>query len=304
MVAVGTAGPAEVTSGELLGFPPDARVLIINCDDLGMHEGVDDAVLQAVQEGVAGSASLMVPCPAAAHAMAALRRAPQVSFGVHLTLTRDGPSHRWAPVSPPGRVPSLVDDDGLLHTSADAPRLLARARIEDVERELRAQIDVVSAAGLAPTHLDWHVLADGGRADVLDLTVALAREHGLAARVWLEPGRRAARTRGLPVVDHAFVDSFALPVAGRADAYVRLLRALPAGLSEWAVHPAVGPETPAEADLGWAVRTGDHAFLVSPLARRVIEEEGVVVIDHGRLQRAWATAPAPLAAERAGTLDG
>lgn len=275
-------------SSELLGFPVGSRVLIVNSDDLGMHEGVNAAVLEALQDGVAGSASLMVPTPAAGHAMAALRRAPEVSFGVHLTLTRDGPSHRWAPVTPPGQVPSLVDDAGLLTTSADAPRLLARARIEEVEHELRAQLDVVAAAGLTPTHLDWHVLADGGRADVLDLTVALAREHGLAARVWLEPGRRAARARGLPVVDHDFLDSFALPVAGKVERYVQLLRSLPEGLSEWAVHPAVGPETSAEADLGWAVRTSDHAFLVSPLARRVIEEEDITVIDHQPLRRVWA----------------
>lgn len=274
-------------STELLGFPATARVLIVNCDDLGMHPGVNTGVVEAVREGVAGSASLMVPTPAAAEAMRLLHAVPSLPFGIHLTLTRDGPSHRWPPVTPAARIPSLVDEEGLLFTHARAPRLLAQARLEDVERELRAQVDAVAAGGLTPTHLDWHALADGGRPDVLALTVDLAREYGLAARVWLADNRRRARRRGLPVVDHDFLDSFALDPAGKPDRYVQLLRSLPAGLSEWAVHPAVGVGPDGADDLGWAVRRSDHAFLVSPTARRVIEEEGIIVTDHRGLQRVW-----------------
>jgi len=283
-------GAVECSSGELLGFAPDARVLIVNCDDLGMHPSVNAAVLQAVTEGVTSSTSLMVPCPAATQAMQLLHRSDDVPFGIHLTLTRDGPAHRWAPISPPRTVPSLVDADGLLRTSAAVPQLLVQARIEDVEKELRAQIDVVARSGLSPTHLDWHVMADGGRPDILDLTMGLAHDHGLAARVWLEQGRQVARGRGLPVVDHDFVDSFALDVDGKAQRYARMLRDLPVGLSEWAVHPARGEETSAEADLGWAVRRSDYAFLVSSLARQVIEDEGILITDYQLLQRAWVSA--------------
>jgi hypothetical protein len=53
----------------------------------------------------------------------------------------------------------------------------------------------VVEAGLTPTHLDWYCLADGGRDDHLDLTVALAGEYGLAVRVGLEPGRQKLRRR-------------------------------------------------------------------------------------------------------------
>jgi predicted glycoside hydrolase/deacetylase ChbG (UPF0249 family) len=98
-----------------------------------------------------------------------------------------------------------------------------------VELELRAQIEAVVDAGLAPTHLDWHCLADGGRDDILDLTVALASEHGLAARVWLEPGRQMMRQRNLPVVDHDFVDSFSLDLDGNSARYSHLLRPVAGG---------------------------------------------------------------------------
>ena len=173
-------------SSELLGFPAGARVLIVNNDDFGMYHAVNAAVIHSIEEGIASSCSLMVPGPGAPDAMRRLREHPAVPFGIHLTLVRDTPHSRWGPLAGRDRVPSLLDEAGELYTCDRIPELLAGARLDDVERELRAQIDAVARAGLAPTHLDWHCLADGGRDDILDLTVALAREHDLAARVWQE----------------------------------------------------------------------------------------------------------------------
>jgi chitin disaccharide deacetylase len=89
-------------------------------------------------------------------------------------------------------------------TPAGRAAFLDRARLDEVELEFRAQINAVADAGLTPTHLDFHCLADGGRDDILDLAVVLAAEYGLAVRVWLEPGRRGMRRRGLPVTDNDF----------------------------------------------------------------------------------------------------
>jgi predicted glycoside hydrolase/deacetylase ChbG (UPF0249 family) len=284
--------PDGVRSADLLGFPPDARVLIVNCDDLGMYHAINAAILTAIQEGIAGSCSLMVPCPWALHAMHLLRRHPEIRFGIHLTLVCDTTHYRWGPVTARAKVPSLLDGRGHLFSPAQVPELLARARIDEVELEFRAQIDAVIDAGLAPTHLDWHCLADGGRDDILALTVALAGEYGLAARVWLEPGRSALRRRGLPVVDHEFLDSFSLDLDGKHDRYARLLRDLPVGLSEWAVHPGLGDEESQAIDPGgWRVRRTDYEFLTSPDARRIVEQEGIVVIDYGTIQRAWSARP-------------
>jgi chitin disaccharide deacetylase len=112
-------------------------------------------------------------------------------------------------------------------------------------------------AGLTPTHLDWHCLADGGRDDIFDLTLALAQEHGLALRAWLKPG-------------------------------LEKLRGLPAGLSEWAMHPGFGDDESQAIDPGWRVRQTDHEFLTSPEARELVEQEGIIVIDYSTLQRAWS----------------
>lgn len=291
------AAPPHPLSSELLGFPADARVLLVNCDDLGMSQPVNSAVLASIERGIATSASLMPPCPAAPHAMELLRRRPEIPCGVHLTLVCDTVRDRWGPLTDRARVRSLLDENGELFPPTHVDRLLAQARLEEVEREFRAQINTVLQSGLAPTHLDWHCLADGGRPDVFELTLALAAEYGLAARVWLAPGRRRVRPAGapvadqLPVSDHPFLDSFSLPLDGRSAQYAALLRGLPPGLTEWAVHPGLdSAEARAVDPGGWRVRAGDHAFLTSPEARELVRREGVEVIDYRAVQRAWKRA--------------
>lgn len=70
-------------------------MLIVNCDDLGMHEGINAAVIDSIEQGIAGSCILMVACPAAPQAMRLLRARPSMAFGIHLTLVRDSPRDRW-----------------------------------------------------------------------------------------------------------------------------------------------------------------------------------------------------------------
>ncbi len=266
---------------------PDARVLIVNSDDFGMYPAINAAVIDSIENGISSSCSLMVPCPGASHAMQLLRERPEIGFGIHLTLFCDMSHYRWGPLTARGKVPSLLDPDGELFNPADVPALVAQARLDEVEAEFRAQVHAVYDAGLSPTHLDWHCLADGGRDDIFDLTVALADEYGLAVRAWLNPGREKLRRRGRPVVDHDFLDSFSLDLDGRTARYAELLRELPAGLSEWAVHPGLGNDEARAIDPGgWRVRGGDHAFLTSAEAREILQQERIVVIDYRPIQRA------------------
>ncbi|ANY10661.1 hypothetical protein AFB00_30100 (plasmid) [Pseudonocardia sp. HH130630-07] len=110
-------------------------------------------------------------------------------------------------------------------------------------------------------------------------------------RVWLDPGRRRARAAGLPVVDHPFVDSFALDPTSKPTDYEQMLRHLPPGLTEWAVHPSVDDLAARIRDPhGWAVRTSDYEFLTSPRAAEILDQEDITLIDYRPLQRAWRTA--------------
>src|SRR5687768_32898 len=77
---------------ERLGFAPDARLLIINCDDLGSSASANRAIGEVLRRGAATSSTLMVPCP---WALDGVRRAQEGGIGVHLTLTAEYPTYRW-----------------------------------------------------------------------------------------------------------------------------------------------------------------------------------------------------------------
>ena len=275
-------------ANDLLGYPADARLLIINADDFGDYHAVNAAILRALTDGVARSTTLMVPCPWASHAMRLLRDHPGIAFGVHLTVVAEYADYRWGPLTPRDGVPSLLDETGAFYSNDRQTELLARARQDELEIEFRTQIEAMLAAGLRPTHLDWHCLYDGGRPDVFDLTVGLAREYGLALRVFDPTRSERLQWRGLPAADHGVVDSTRLPTAGKAARFVRMLRELPAGLSEWAVHPGLGTAEARAIDSWWAKRAADLRFLVSREARETVAAEGIVLLDYRPLQAIWA----------------
>jgi predicted glycoside hydrolase/deacetylase ChbG (UPF0249 family) len=278
-------------ANHLLGYPDDARLLILNADDFGACESVNEAVLRCFTAGVVTSTTLMTPWPGAEQAVRMLREHAGMSFGVHLSVVCDNPDprHRRGPLAPAEAVPSLVDEDGHFHHVDEYRRFPRRARLDELETEYRAQVDAVVAAGLRPTHLDWHCLADGGRPDVLEMTVGLARELGLALRVWDRSWIERLAGRGLPTQEHEPMDSYRLDPDGKSARYVRMLRDLPVGLSEWAVHPSLdGPDARTLEPHDWRRRFTDYEFLVSAEARETIEREGIVLLGYEPLRRLWA----------------
>lgn len=275
-------------TNELLGYPDDARLLLVNADDFGMYPDVNEAVVRSFREGVVRSTTLMVPCPGAPQAIRLLKENPGIRFGVHLSVIRDIEPYRWGPVAPAGSVPSLVDADGHFLTTDRMDEFLDRARLDELEVEFRAQIEVLLAAGLRPTHLDWHCLHSGGRADVFGMTVGLANEYGLALRVASQPFMDQIHARGLPATDHEMLDSFRIDVADKPARYADMLRNLPVGLTEWAVHPSLGgAESRAIDPDGWRVRRSDFDVLVSPDVREIITREGITLIGYEPLQKVW-----------------
>lgn len=149
--------------------------LIVNADDLGLTEGINQGILHAHRYGMVTSASLMANGKAFEMAVALCGGAPRMSVGIHLALTQG------APVSPASQIRSLVDGRGHLPRNpwVLAYRLLTqRASLREIEIELRAQMVKVLRAGIAPTHLDGHqhihVLPG-----ISEIVIALAREFGI-----------------------------------------------------------------------------------------------------------------------------
>lgn len=278
---------SNLRANELLGYPADARLLIVNADDFGVSHAVNAAVSRTLTEGVVRSATLMTPCPWPLRAMRLVRDDPDIACGVHLTVVSEFADYRWGPLTPRDRVPSLIDETGFFYSNDRQHELLARAGLEELEIEFRAQIEAMLSAGLRPTHLDWHCLYDGGRDDVFDLTEGLAGEYGLALRVFDPTRSKRLQRRGLPVADHGVLDSTRLATANKTARFVRMLRELPAGLSEWAVHPGLGTAEARAIDGWWAKRAADLRFLVSREARETVAAEGIVLLDYRALQAIW-----------------
>jgi predicted glycoside hydrolase/deacetylase ChbG (UPF0249 family) len=272
----------------MLGYPDDARLLIINGDDFGMCHAVNAAIIDSLQEGILQSTTLMVPCPWAGHAMHFLADHPEIPFGVHLTAISDWVNYRWGPVTPREKVPTLVNKTGYFYNFKQMPEFLAQVHPDHLEMEFKAQIEVVLAAGLEPAHLDWHALRLSGREDISALMLKLAREYGLALRVtgrsWIEK----VQSQGLPTNDYDFLDSYLLDPADKFANFKRLLGELPTGLSEWAVHPGLANSELLAIDPGDAhIRQADFDFLTSRQAKVVVEEEGIILLNYRALQDVW-----------------
>lgn len=275
-------------TNQLLGYPLDARLLIINADDFGMCNSTNEAIMRALREGLVRSTTLMVPCPWALHAMHFLADHPEIPFGIHLTVISDPLDYRWGPVTSWEKVPSLVDPTGYFYNFDAMPVLRAQAKLDQLEVEFRAQIETVLAAGLKPTHLDWHALRFDDRTDIFDLMIRLAIEYGLALRVIGRPSIEKLQSQGLPTIDYDFLDSYGIDPSMKSALYAQLLGELPAGLSEWAVHPGLdNTELLVLEPANNHERQTDFDFWTSQQAKDIVKEEGIILLDYRALQVVW-----------------
>jgi predicted glycoside hydrolase/deacetylase ChbG (UPF0249 family) len=244
------------TLAERLGYAPDAKLLIVTCDDLGFTHSANVAVYEALRDGVATSASLMVPCPWARDAAARYRGE---DVGVQLTLNAEHEIFRWGPIT---HAPSLLDGDGgFPRTVEDA---WDHADLDEVRRECRAQIERAIVWGFDVSHVGSHLGTLEQRPDFFDVYLELAIEFGFpmrlgdteAERVAGFPFRRLAAEEGA-----VFPDRVVVCPAGAQRRVERLLFELGPGVTEIGLHPAVESDELRAASADWAGRVEDHAYL-------------------------------------------
>jgi hopanoid biosynthesis associated protein HpnK len=286
------------------------KQLIVNADDFGMTEGVNRAILEAHRGGIVTSTSLLANGAAFASAVELARQTPSLGVGVHLNLTEG------RPVSGADGVPGLTSSTGEFF--AGSGRLMMRmlrrrATAGEVEREFRAQIEKVLAAGVTPTHLDGHQHVHMWP-PVFEVTARLAGEYGIGgvrcsrerhagltgifgrngssrskiARQWgggvalalLAVGARSRLEReGVAAPDY-FYGVSATGFLDRA-AVEAVLRDLPEGTSELMCHPGY-----ADAALEAVPtrlrreRETELAALTGPEIRNLVREMGIELITY------------------------
>lgn len=262
------------TLAERLGHGPDAKLVILNCDDLGFTHSANVAIYDAIREGMATSASLMVPCPWARDA-AAEHRGEDV--GVHLTLNAEWETYRWGPIT---HSPSLLDGDGGFPRTRED--VWDHADLEEVRKECAAQIERAIVWGFDVTHLDSHMGTVQLRAEFFDVYLDLAVEFGLPLRM---AGASTERTIGFPFRKLAaeegvvFPDHFVYTPVGSRRAIERVLFDLRPGVTELFVHPSTESDEARAASGDWARRVEDYQHVRrDPSLSDLLERAGAELV--------------------------
>src|SRR3954468_8755802 len=137
------------TVAERLGYPANAKLLIIHADDLGAAHSADAASFDALDKGAISSASIMMPTPWVTEVAAYARTHPDADLGLHLTLTSEWETCRWGTLESKDKVRSRLGSACTLPN--DDAAVAASAKPDEVERDLRAQIERALAMGIHPT---------------------------------------------------------------------------------------------------------------------------------------------------------
>ncbi|HUI24564.1 MAG TPA: polysaccharide deacetylase family protein [Candidatus Kryptonia bacterium] len=277
---------------ELLGYPSDARLLIINADDFGMCQAENAATIAGLEQGAFCSATIMVPCPWFKQTVEFARRRPEMDLGVHVTHTSEWQRYKWGPLLGRSAVPSMVDDRGHLFATIEA--VYEHARLDEVEAETRAQIDAALAAGIDVTHLDSHMGTLQLDVNYQALYVRLAAAYRLpirmARRSWLVAmgfGAIAEQADRLGVLrpDHFYVGGPPTPES-TAEYWTTLLRDLRPGVSEIYIHAALDTAEMRAMTDQWRQRQADFDFFTAPHTRSLLEDLHLTLIGYRALREA------------------
>ncbi len=257
---------------EKLGHPKDARLLIIQ-SDLAMMHSTDRAAFEALEKKWITSATIIVPAPWFPEAAAFARAHPGGDFGLHLALNSEWETYRWGPVLGRAAVPSLVDRDGYFPPLTSD--VIAHAKIDEVERELRAQVEKAKAAGIHVTHLDAHMETLWASPELLAVYQKIGREYSLPV---LLPGKPVMDIQiGPKVQPGEWLAWYKTRLAGLGPGVYQLTLHL--GYDDEEARGATGGRP-----WGAAWRQRDWDMLRSEEFRAFVKQQGFVMVTWGSLQ--------------------
>ncbi|MEZ6040880.1 MAG: polysaccharide deacetylase family protein [Planctomycetaceae bacterium] len=270
------------------------RFLIIHADDAGMSHSVNMATIQGLESGIVTSASVMVPCPWFSEFAEYARTHPEFDYGIHLTLNSEWKHYRWGPVTPKDKVPSLVDKDGYLWDNV--PQVAANVRAEEVETELRAQIDRARSFGVPISHLDTHMGALVSRPDLIEVYVRLGIEYDLPVLFLRtlddDTAGKYESLRESSISMVKLLDSKQLPVLDslaqfydgetheqRTNSYYKAIRNLKPGVSELIIHCGFDNEELRAITNSSERRDGDRRIFTSETTRTLLKDQNVTLLN-------------------------
>lgn len=286
---------------ERLGYPANSRLLIIHADDFGMMHTVNVAIEEAMEKGWVNSASIMVPCPWFPEVAKWAKAHPDADLGIHLTLNADWTPERWRPISPQPKGSSLLDADGYLPLLTE--EVVAKAKMNDVETELHAQIDQAQAAGIHLSHLDSHMGTLFASPNLLGVYFGLVKPYKLPLMlprqgemngkvVTSDEIFKSMNLEPVPVLlDRVLEITPGVPQSQWLDAYKKMLAPLPPGTYQLIVHLAhndreIQGATSDHPDWGAQWRQNDLDLVSNPEFQQFLTDQGFVLVTWKQLAKA------------------
>ena len=285
------------TIAERLGHPANSKLLILHADDLGVAHSENAASLDALDKGVINSASIMIPTPWVTELAEYAKKNPNHDLGLHLTLTAEWATYRWGSTAPRDQVPSLHDEDGTLPRSTLT--VAQRAKLDEVEKELRAQVDRAYAIGINPTHLDSHMGALFNTPELMATYVKVARSYKLPFLGFIatpRPGTQAVVTKADIIPDTVIIADEKVPADKWKQFYIDAVNGLKPGLTELIVHLAYDDSemravTVNHDPYGAAWRQRDVDVLSSPEFKKALKDNNVVLVTWRELGKLMPPTP-------------
>jgi len=287
LISASFLGAQNEETLQKLGYPDDARLLIIHADDLGVTHSENMASIKALEDSPVNSASIMVPCPWFPEIAAYARIHKNVDLGLHLTLNAEWKYYKWGPVSSKDSVASLVNSDGYFYSLVDSLNMFAKG--DQVETELRNQVRKAYQAGIDVTHLDAHMGAAVSTPENALAYLKVGKEFQLPVlldkRIHEIPSEEIksmidGSTLLMDGIYSAGPDDFK---GGMATYYEKIFRELPVGISSLLIHLAYDDEemravTIDHPNWGAAWRQADMDFFSSEACKQILVEERITLV--------------------------
>ena len=282
---------AEPTFAERLGWPEGSRVLILHSDDVGMSHASNQGTIEALEFGMVTSVSVMMPTPWVSEFARYVKLHPDTDVGLHLTLTSEWDNYRWPPVAGKSQVPGLVDEMGCLWDNGLL--VMEHATADEVEIEIRAQIDRARTMGLPITHIDSHMGTLFDSDEFFERLVKVSLEMDLpmimSRSYWPREAKISDRTKrrrsaipriwnaGLPVLDYIHTASYAWKTRDKKDLYIRDIRNLPPGITEMIIHCTKPNEVIDVITNSRELLYGDYFAMIDPDVKKAIQDEKIIL---------------------------